>query len=214
MSSNPRLSATEPTCLIVPGLNNSGPRHWQTMWEHTRQDCERVDLGSWSNPHRNHWVTKLDLAISERSGPVVLVAHSLGCLAVAWWAALTEPNEQSRVIGALLVAPPDVENVNAKPVVQRFAPAPRTTFRFPAIVVASCDDPYATIDRSRTFARRWGAEFLDIGPLGHINADSFLGEWPEGQKLLHRFLRQTDWPRRQDHVLRAPSGGHPRLRGH
>lgn len=214
MSSNHRLPPVQPTCLIVPGLNNSGPRHWQTAWEHTRRDCERVDLGSWSNPHRNHWVTKLDLAISDRSGPVVLVAHSLGCLAVAWWAALTEPSEQAHVVSALLVAPPDVEDAGAKPVVQRFAPAPRTTFRFPAIVVASSDDPYATIERSRIFARRWGAEFVDAGPLGHINADSFLGDWPEGQKLLHRFLGQPDPLDRHDPVLRTPHGGHPRLRGH
>src|SRR3546814_6249886 len=44
-----------PLCLIVPGLNNSGPSHWQTLWEQSRPDCERVDLGMWSRPHRNHW---------------------------------------------------------------------------------------------------------------------------------------------------------------
>jgi predicted alpha/beta hydrolase family esterase len=204
----------EPICLVVPGLNNSGPRHWQTLWEQARPDCERVDLGSWSNPHRNHWVTKLDLAIAAEVRPIVLVAHSLGCLAVAWWAALTEPSEQAKVIGALLVAPPDVEDANAKPVVQRFAPAPRTTFRFPSIVVASSDDPYATLDRSRVFARRWGAEFVDAGPIGHINADSFLGEWPEGRRLLDHLLGGADRGASPDRPVRSPDRGLPRLRGH
>src|SRR3546814_15586112 len=77
-----------PLCLIVPGLNNSGPSHWQTLWEQSRPDCERVDLGMWSRPHRNHWVTKLDQAIGRAPAPIVLVAHSLGCHAVAWWAEL------------------------------------------------------------------------------------------------------------------------------
>ncbi len=39
------LFDAEIQCLIVPGLNNSGPRHWQTLWEQTRTDCHRVDLG-------------------------------------------------------------------------------------------------------------------------------------------------------------------------
>src|SRR3546814_2327931 len=41
-----------PLVLTVPGLNNSGPGHWQTIWETTRNDCERVDLGMWDRPHR------------------------------------------------------------------------------------------------------------------------------------------------------------------
>ena len=49
-----------PVVLTVPGLNNSGPDHWQTLWEQSRGDCERVDLGRWANPNRNAWVTRLD----------------------------------------------------------------------------------------------------------------------------------------------------------
>ena len=212
--SNHTLFRKRPTCLIVPGLNNSGPRHWQTVWEQSRSDCERVDLGSWGNPHRNHWVTKLNLAITSESRPVVLVAHSLGCLAVAWWAALAEPDQQEQVIGALLVAPPDVEDARAHPLVQRFAPAPRTTFKFPSIVVASSDDSYATIDRSRTFAHRWGARFIDAGPIGHINADSMLGEWPEGQQLLDRLIGHSTATSAHDRPAPLLDNGRPRLRGH
>lgn len=76
--------ARPPTVLTVPGLGNSGPAHWQTLWEQGRLDTHRVDLGMWDTPHRNAWVTKLDQAISSAQAPVILVGHSLGCQAIAW----------------------------------------------------------------------------------------------------------------------------------
>ncbi len=185
------IAASQTRCLIVPGLHNSGPRHWQTRWEEVREDCVRVDLGAWSNPHRSHWITKLDLAIAYSDRPVVLVGHSLGCLAIAWWAALADQERLAQIAGALLVAPPDVERDHAKDVLQRFAPAPKVEFPFRALLVASRDDPYATPERSRIFARRWGAEFVDAGFLGHINSDSFLGDWPDGQRLLDQLTGRT-----------------------
>ncbi|MEQ1887466.1 MAG: alpha/beta hydrolase [Bryobacteraceae bacterium] len=179
-----KLTNIEPRCLIIPGLGNSGARHWQSIWEDVRDDCHRVDLGAWHNPHRSHWVTKLDLAIAFQNQPVVLVAHSLGCLAVAWWVALAEPERKRQVVGALLVAPPDVERPGAHVALARFAPAPHSRFPFPAMVVASTDDRYSSIEESQRLARLWGADFHNAGASGHINADSFLGEWEEGQALL------------------------------
>jgi predicted alpha/beta hydrolase family esterase len=176
-------SHIHPNCLTVPGRYGSGPDHWQSRWER-RGDVRRVDLGAWDNPHRSHWITKLDLAIAYEREPVILVAHSLGCLAVAWWCALASADRRDQVAGALLVAPPDVERPDAHPILRRFAPAPRMTFPFPAIVAASTDDPYAAIARAHGCAARWGADFRDVGALGHINADSGLGEWPEGQAML------------------------------
>lgn len=49
----------EPLILIVPGIDNSNADHWQSRWEAKREDCRRVDLGRWDNPHRNTWVNKL-----------------------------------------------------------------------------------------------------------------------------------------------------------
>ena len=71
-----------PVCLLVPGLGNSGPGHWQTIWQQQRPDCVRVELGLWEQPIRNVWISRLDQAVSAANGPVVLVAHSLGCHAV------------------------------------------------------------------------------------------------------------------------------------
>ena len=53
-----------------------------------------------------------------------------------------------------------------------------------SLVVASHDDPYGSLDFSRGCADAWGSRWVDIGPAGHINGDSGLGDWPEGKRLL------------------------------
>ncbi len=179
-----------PVCLLVPGLDNSGPTHWQSVWERERHDCQRVELGCWNEPNRNVWMSRLDHAIGRADAPVVLVAHSLGCLAVAWWASLLGEGASGPVRGALLVAPPDVERAGSDPRLRRFSPAPRAILPFPAIVVASADDAYASLERSREMAGDWLADFVDVGEAGHINADSGLGAWQDGQRLLELLIDQ------------------------
>jgi hypothetical protein len=186
-------SADQPDILLVPGLHNSGPGHWQTLWEERLPNARRVDLGRWDDPHRNTWVGKLALAIGRAERPVVLVAHSLGCHVVAWWAeyeaafnAAVRAAELSGVVGALLVAPPDVEDDPVDRRLTRFAPLPATPLPFPSIVVASRNDPYASISQVRRIARRWGAQFADAGAIGHANARSGIGEWGFGLEQLQR----------------------------
>lgn len=169
--------------LTVPGIDGSGAKHWQSNWERDLEDCYRVELGCWDEPIRNVWISRLDQAIHEARGNVVLVAHSLGCQTVAWWARLLGANAAPWVRGALLVAPPDVDLQEIDPRLDRFAPNPDVAFPFPALVVASRDDPYATITRSREIAGQWGAAFVDAGELGHINAQSDIGDWTEGHAL-------------------------------
>lgn len=182
-------SADEPLVLIVPGLENSGPDHWQTIWERQRGDCLRVDLGMWDRPHRNTWVNQLNLAIRAADRPVVLVAHSLGCLAVAWWAQLEQPGAGSNIVGALLVAPPDVDFFPLDDRLAAFSPTPSQTLPFPSILVGSHNDPYLGYRAARRLARTWGSRFADAGRVGHINAESGLDDWPFGQFLLGRLLR-------------------------
>ncbi|MBF5089912.1 alpha/beta hydrolase [Novosphingobium sp. NBM11] len=178
----------EPLVLTVPGLNNSGPGHWQTIWEQEFDNCHRVDLGLWDDPLRNTWVNKLNLAIQRADRPVVLVAHSLGCLAVAWWAEYEQPGRDGPVVGALLVAPPDVEERALDRRLTRFAPFPPAELPFPSILVASRNDPYLRFGAARRLATTWGSRFADAGPAGHINAESGLGEWAFGQLLLSQLL--------------------------
>jgi predicted alpha/beta hydrolase family esterase len=183
-----------PTILTVPGLHNSGPTHWQTLWEQGDRDCLRAELGMWDDPRRNAWVSKLEQAIHAAQAPVVLVAHSLGCLAVAWWAQLSAQPWGAPVAGALLVAPPDVERADACPQISGFAPVPRVSLPFPSILVASDDDPYCSHQRAFDMARLWGSHFVEAGPCGHINADSGLGWWGEGRELLDRMIGAAEGP--------------------
>lgn len=178
--------ADDVTVITVPGLGNSGPDHWQTIWERSRRDCQRAELGLWDAPHRTHWVTKLDLAIRKATYPVVLAAHSLGCLAVAWWAKYERPAYADPVIGALLVAPPEVDTGTLDRRLLAFAPMPQISLPFPSILVASRNDPYVSQDRARRMASFWGSDLVDAGEAGHINAESALGEWRFGQRLIDR----------------------------
>jgi predicted alpha/beta hydrolase family esterase len=177
-----------PAILNVPGLGNSGPAHWQTLWEQRYPWFQRVELGLWSNPDRNVWVQRLDEAIRRAARPVILVAHSLGCLAAAWWAALAGASYRDPVAGALLVAPADPEHPLAMPAIAQFGPSPRAPLPFPSILVASRNDPYASFARSSEFARNWGSHLVDAGEAGHLNAESGLGDWPLGMSLIDRLI--------------------------
>lgn len=174
-----------PSVLIVPGWTNSGPGHWQTLWERSDPHrFRRVEQRDWDTPQLTDWVQTLDAAIAAEPAPPVLVAHSLGCIAVAHWAVLYD----RPVAGALLVAPPDVERADMPDEVRNFAPVPCRPLPFRSILVASDNDEYATIDRAGHFARCWGSEFVRAGAVGHINTDAGFGPWPRGERLLESLL--------------------------
>ncbi len=171
--------------LVIPGFGGSGPDHWQSLWEE-RYGYERVEQGDWDHPEPEAWLRGLDLAVNREPGPVVLVAHSLGCALVALWAPSAPAN---RVVGALLVAPADVDSALHTPEeVRSFSPLPLHPLPFPGVVVASRTDPYVRFVRAEEMARGWGARLVDVGRLGHINADTSVGDWPEGHLLLEELL--------------------------
>lgn len=174
--------------LLIPGLWNSGPQHWQSHWERDRPDCRRVEQANWETPNRVDWVTTLDRAIGATDGDVLLASHSLGCVTVAHWAATADGATRGKVRGALLVAPSDVEAPIYPKGTTGFRPMPLGRLPFPTIVVASRDDIWVAFERAASFARSWGSRLLDVGDRGHINADSNLGAWPEGQSLLRDLL--------------------------
>lgn len=172
--------------LVLSGLWNSGPQHWQSHWERKYPAWTRVAHRDWNNPQRDEWVAELDGAIAHGEGRPILLAHSLGCMLAVHWALCGSP---LKVAGALLVAPSDVEAASYPIDPNGFAPVPMARLPFPSIVVASTNDPYASIERSRAFADAWGSRLVVIGDAGHINADTGYGEWPEGEALLEEFCR-------------------------
>lgn len=179
--------------LIVPGWLNSGPDHWQSRWERSLATAQRIAQDDWHVPDKDAWVANIVAAVNSCSRPAVLVAHSLGVIAVAY--ATSRLN--GKVAGAFLVAPADVDNSASWPPNQGhawpaggfgFAPVPLAPLGFPALVLAASDDPYCTQERAQAFASAWGAEFVDAGEAGHIADHSGHGPWPDGLLRFGRFL--------------------------
>jgi len=172
--------------LLLPGWQNSGEGHWQTLWE-AEHSYQRVEQHDWMRPLRGDWSARLEEVVVDARGSVVLVAHSLGCILTAWWAAHSQ--HTGKVRGALLVAPGDVERADLAEQIPGWAPIARQRLPFPSVLVGSRDDPYCSFERAEAFAQAWGARFIDAGARGHINAESGLGDWPEGQALLHTLCK-------------------------
>lgn len=177
--------------LVLPGWQSSGPEHWQSRWEAV-YGYQRVEQHDWLRPLRGDWIARLEEVLLEHKTPVTLVAHSLGCLLVAAWAAHSR-NPQF-VKGAFLVAPGDPANAALQPVLANWSSVDMRTLPFPSLLVASRNDPYCSFERARSFAQAWGATFFDCGTSGHINADSALGAWPEGHELLSRWASELAPP--------------------
>ena len=57
--------------LTIPGLNNSGPAHWQSLWERKFAHCERINLGNWAAPDRGEWTQRIAAAIAAEAEPVL-----------------------------------------------------------------------------------------------------------------------------------------------
>lgn len=167
--------------LVLPGWQNSGPGHWQSLWEQ-RYGYRRVQQHDWVRPLRGDWSARLEEVVLDADGPVLLVAHSLGCILAAWWAA--HSRHTAKVHGALLVAPGDVERPEVAAQIRGWAPIARQRLPFPAVLVGSRNDPYCSHERAEGLAHHWGARFVDGGHKGHITAESGLGDWPEGHALL------------------------------
>jgi predicted alpha/beta hydrolase family esterase len=173
-------------------LGGSGPEHWQTRWQARLPGCARLAVDDWDRPDRELWLQALRRSLDAAAAPVVVVAHSLGCALLAHGTARWPGLLVRAVRAALLVAPADVDSpARTPPETRGFAPLPLGRLPFPAVVVASRDDPYVAIDRARAFAGAWRAELADAGPIGHINAASGLRDWPAGLAHLRALIARS-----------------------
>ena len=188
------MKAADADILIVPGWLDSGPDHWQSRWERNLKSAARVVQEDWHAPQKDAWVANIVAAVDAATRPAVLVAHSLGVIAVAYAA---QNLAAGRVAGAFLVAPADVDNAHSWPEIQGqtwpadsfgFAPVPLEPLCFPALVLSAADDPYCSQARAQEFARAWGANFVDVGQAGHIADQSGHGPWPDGLLRFGKFL--------------------------
>jgi predicted alpha/beta hydrolase family esterase len=171
--------------FMLPGWQDSDPGHWQSLWQ-GQYGYQKVEQHDWWHPLRGDWVARLEEALldarSDSQGPLVLVAHSLGCHLVAAWAA--HSRNTGRVGAALLVAPGDPQSGVLREALSTWWPPVLQRLPFRSVLLGSQDDPYCSLARARQFAEAWGADFVDYGLRGHINTASGLGLWPEGHAML------------------------------
>ncbi|WP_284415633.1 alpha/beta hydrolase [Acidovorax sp. SUPP3334] len=172
--------------IIVPGWRDSGPGHWQSLWAERVPGAQRVVQDDWVTPSRLAWVSVLERLVLDAPHPVVLVAHSLGCITATHMGT----QAAARVQGALLVAPADPER---RAVLSDFAPVPYAPLPYRNILVASSNDPYCPIRLAGAYARAWGSEFVRLPQAGHVNVESGHGEWPLGWALLHSLVDGAEW---------------------
>jgi len=164
------------TTLIVPGLNSSGSVHWQTWFETQLEDVVRVIQRDWKRADLPEWTSRIRREISRQPGPLLIAAHSFGVLA----AVQAAEDYRDRIAGLLLVAPADPEKFGVTDLL------PASPLGFPVTLVASTNDPWLSFERAAGLADAWGANLVNLGGAGHINAEAGYGPWPYGLKLLQQ----------------------------
>lgn len=174
------------TILIVPGLGDSGETHWQNYWLQHFETSQKVVQKDWDNPLLKDWLESLNSSIESAEGEIIIVAHSLACSLISHW---SKENKIHKIVGALLVAPADVDSPAHTPEhIRNFSPIPLLKLDFPTVVITSSNDPYISVERAEFLAKKWGSTFINIGEKGHLNSESKLEYWPEGQEILQSLL--------------------------
>ncbi|MDN0075686.1 alpha/beta hydrolase [Crenobacter sp. SG2303] len=180
------------TILIVPGLRDHVPEHWQTLLEEqlvkAGQKVRSVPPLETDKLSCAARVAAMQQVVSEIDGPIVIVAHSAGCMITVQWA-----QQHSRPIqGALLAAPADLESPMPAgyPSTDAIAanswlPIPRKALPFTSIVAASSNDPLGQYQRVVEMAQAWGSRVADIGAVGHLNPAAGFGPWPQVHDFIH-----------------------------
>jgi hypothetical protein len=170
-------NSRQPRLLIVPGLGNSGPLHWQSWLQSLHRDAVRVEQDDWNVPDLEAWAARLGRTLERAGdGPWLVAAHSFGCLAAARYLALQGAAANQRLAAVLLVAPadPDAFGVSDR--------LPQTRLAVPSTVIASQTDPWMSLQAARRWAQHWGSAWINLGDAGHINAASGHGPLPVAQR--------------------------------
>ncbi|MEM5431729.1 RBBP9/YdeN family alpha/beta hydrolase [Cupriavidus oxalaticus] len=187
-------SATLPAVVIVPGLRDHMPDHWQTLLaERLREQGRAVYIVPQiyqDQRLRSARVANLERVVSGIDSPIVLVAHSVGCLITVHWAGQVT----RKVQGALLAAPADFDTPlpagysDPQTLANNgWTPVPREPLPFPSIVVASRNDPIGGFERVRGLAQAWGSRFVDGGEVGHLSPADGFGAWAQAEELVREF---------------------------
>ncbi len=184
------MKSSETDILVVPGYEGAGPVHWQSRMVSKLSTARFVEQNDWTYPSLTDAVGQLVSSVQVATRPVVFVAHSAGAALVSHAIpTLIQMGLETRVRGAYLVAVPSelalAEMLHMDPA---FFQVPRDPLPFPSALVASSNDPYASLEHSADIALAWGSKLIEAGEQGHINIASGHGPWPEGMMSFAGFL--------------------------
>lgn len=193
VSRHPRSA---PRLLIVPGLHDSGPAHWQSWLQQGDRRAVRVVQRDWTQPDLDRWAARIDSTLDRAGGesPWIAVAHSFGCLAVARHLAL---RPDSPVAAALLVAPADPDKFGVAELL------PTQALEVPSTMVISDTDPWMAASHARRWAQRWGSHTLHLGNAGHINTESGFGPLPLARRWVTTMSQRLERTHRPDRAAFA-----------
>lgn len=178
--------------LVVPGLHDSGPAHWQSWLESLNRDALRVKQRDWSDPELDRWAGRIASTMErDTKARWVVAAHSFGCLALARLAAL---RPDLPVEAALLVAPADPDRFGVAGLL------PQAALPFSSTLVASQTDPWLSSAKARLWSQRWRSHGLDLGDAGHINAEAGFGPLPMAQRWVTAMRQRLDRRERLDRI--------------
>lgn len=181
------MSTREATVLIVPGLRDHVPEHWQTLLASRLPRVRCVAPMGRDNLDCAARVDAIERQASSIDGPIVLVAHSGGVIPTVRWLQHTQRSVQ----GALLATPPDFERPLPEGYPSREALrkggwilAARGPLPCASIVAASRNDPLASFECVAAMASQWNSKLVDLGEVGHLNPASGYGDWPAADALI------------------------------
>lgn len=186
------MTAPAAKVIIVPGLRDHAPAHWQTLLGAQLQGSITVPRMTKDKLSCAAWVELIERTLSGVAGPLIAVAHSGGVMMLVHWA----QRHRRPILGALLATPADLEmrlpaGYPTLEVLREngWLPVPRAPLPFPSIVAASSNDPLAAYDRVAGYAEDWGSRLVNVGAVGHLNPAAGFGEWPRALEFVAELAR-------------------------
>jgi uncharacterized protein len=171
--------------LIVPRLGGAREGDWPSRWRAKLSTARFVAPDDPGEPSREAWIEAIVRAAREATRPALLIGHGLGATAIADAAGALDGAD---VRGAFLFAPPDEAGLG-RLASKHWTPA-RERLPWPSVVVASRSDPDGAYEAVTALASDWGAEVIDAGHAGGLDALSGHGPWPEGLMRLAGFIKR------------------------
>ncbi len=182
-----------PRLLIIPGLHDSGPAHWQTWLQQQYRDALRVVQRDASQPDLQRWSDRIRSTLDRAGGDNewIAVAHSFGVLALARHLA---EHPESPIRQALLVAPAEPDKFGVAELL------PHHRLAIPSTLIASQNDPWMSAASALRWAGRWGSSFSNLGQVGHINTESGFGPFPLARRWVESAKARAARDRRPEHA--------------